>query len=96
MYPGMASVSETMHGPRMFGSTWRNTIRRFPAPRARADSMYSFCFTESVCARARRAMPIQLRTPSATNRKNIPPSARSMLTITPTSPVAPLRLTALK
>src|SRR5262249_54498161 len=45
----------TITGPMVLGSTWRSTILRPEAPRARAASMYSWLEVSSVDARVTRA-----------------------------------------
>src|SRR6185295_14023873 len=48
------AVTSTMNGPTVFGSTWRNAIRRWVRPSARAASMYCISRIDSTLARITR------------------------------------------
>ena len=54
-----ASVPLTMIGPSVFGSMWRNMIRRSPAPAAFAASTYSFSRSDKKMPRTTRASDVQ-------------------------------------
>src|SRR5215470_15863226 len=56
---GMYSVASTSTGPSRFGRMSMNMIRHGPAPSERADSMYSFSFSDSVWPRTILEMPAQ-------------------------------------